>query len=372
MKARLAREPREILVRAPNWAGDVVMATPGLRALRAGFPRASIRVAIRHGLEPLLAGSPRIDEVLPLRHDRGSVVARVAEAWSLRRHGFDLGLCLPDSFSAALSMRAAGVAHVVGYGRNARSLLLDTALSLPRSEGGRVLLPRELHVLGLVEASGCRSLGTRLELFVTPQEEAGCAALLASRGIDPAGPIAALAPGASFGPSKLWPADRFAKVGDALAHAGAQVVLVGSPAEGALAQRVAAAMTRTAADLTADLGLGGLKALLRRSRVLVCNDAGARHVAAAFGVPCVMLIGPTSLEKTSLNLERVHVLDADVACRPCYLRRCPIDHRCMTRIEPERAIEAALAAMAGDAPDAGGRADGRPAAGAAPLGGAAA
>jgi heptosyltransferase-2 len=81
----------------------------------------------------------------------------------------------------------------------------------------------------------------------------------------------------------------------------------------------------------------------------VCNDAGARHVAAAFGVPCVMLLGPTSLEKTSLNLERVSVLVADVSCRPCYLRTCPIDHRCMTRIEPERAVQAALSAVAGRA-----------------------
>lgn len=346
MKAALASEPREILVRAPNWAGDVVMATPGLRALRAGLPRASIRVVVRQGLEALLAGSPRIDEVIPLRCDRKGVLARLAEARSLRRHRFDLGLCLPDSFSAALSMRAAGVKRIVGHARNARSLLLDTAVPLPRTAGGRVLLPREIHVLRLVEAVGCPSLGTGLELFVTPEEEAACTALLARERIDYAGPIAALAPGASFGPSKLWPADRFARVGDSLVRAGAQVVVVGSPAEGALAQRVVAAMTSPAVDLTAHLGLGGLKALLRRSRVLVCNDAGARHVAAAFGVPCVMLIGPTSIEKTALNLDHVRVLDADVACRPCYLRRCPIDHRCMTRIDPERVIDAALAAMA--------------------------
>ena len=89
-----------------------------------------------------------------------------------------------------------------------------------------------------------------------------------------------------------------------------------------------------------------LKAVLRRSRVLVCNDAGARHVAVAFGVPCVVMFGPTSLEKTNLNLARVLALSADVPCRPCYRRTCPIDHRCMTRIGPERVIAVALPSLA--------------------------
>jgi heptosyltransferase-2 len=345
-----ATEPREILVRAPNWAGDVVMATPGLRALRAGFPRARIRVALRHGLAPLLAGNPGIDEILPLRHDGDGLLARLREARGLRRYDFDLGLCLPDSFSSALSMRAVGVRRIVGYARNARSFLLHQAVPLPRSEDRRRFMwPRELHVLGLVEAVGCKALGTQLELFVTEEEEEACTRLLAAHEIAADRPLAALAPGASYGSSKLWPAERFARVGDALANAGAEVVLVGSPAESPLAARVADAMQSQAHDLTHELGLGGLKAMLRRARVLVCNDAGARHVAAAFGVPCVMLLGPTSLEKTSLNLEKVRVLVADVACRPCYLRTCPIDHRCMKRIEPEQAIAAALPALAADA-----------------------
>lgn len=343
-------EPREILVRAPNWAGDVVMATPGLRALRAAFPRARISVALRAGLEGLLEGSPRVDERIVLRHDRGSLAARLREAAALRSRRFDLGISLPDSFSAALFLRVSGARRVVGYARNGRSLLLHHPVALPEAGRGRVMIPREAHVLRLMEAVGARSLGTTLELFVTSEEEGALVRLLADRGVDPARPVAVLAPGASFGASKRWPIERFAEVGDALAGAGASVVWVGAPAESALAQQAVGAMRARSHDLTRALGLGGLKALLRRSRVLVCNDAGARHVAAAFGVPCVMLLGPTSLEKTRLNLERVRVLVADdVSCRPCYLRTCPIDHRCMTRIPPERAIAAALPALREDA-----------------------
>lgn len=353
--------PRQILLRAPNWAGDVVMATPGLRALRKHFPDARITVAIREGVAPLLAGSPRIDEIVPLRHDGDGLRARLREARALRGRGFDLGLCLPDSFSAALSLRAAGVRRVVGYARGGRRPLLHRAVALPGGEGGARRLPRELHVLGLVEAVGAPSDGTALELFVTPEEDARVAALLAACGIPPERPLAVLAPGASFGDSKRWPTDRFASVGDALAEAGAAVLVTGAPSEGALAAEILRGMRAPAHDLTSGLGLGGLKALVRRSRVLVCNDAGARHVAAAFGVPCVMLLGPTSLEKTSLNLERVRVLVADVPCRPCYLRTCPIDHRCMTWIPAERAARAALPALlpgGREAFEAGGGADG--------------
>ena len=104
-------------------------------------------------------------------------------------------------------------------------------------------------------------------------------------------------------------------------------------------------MRTPAVDLTGEIGLGPLKAVVRRARVVLCNDAGARHVAVAFGVPCVVLMGPTSLEKTSLNLERVTVLSEDVDCRPCYLRECPIDHRC-SRSAERAALAASRAADA--------------------------
>ncbi len=339
---------REILVRGPNWTGDLIMATPGFRALRAGFPDARITLLVREPLCPLLDGAPWFDRVVPLAPGRSGLLRLLREGRALRRSKrFELGLCLPDSFEAALLMRLAGVRHSVGYARGGRSALLHEAVPLPAASA-RVLLARELHVLGLVEALGCPPRGTALELFVTEAEEREAEARLLERGVDPAAKLVLLAPGASFGASKLWPAESFAAVGDALSEQGASLVVVGGPGERALAARVAAAMRGPVADLTGAIGLGPLKALVRRARLLVANDAGARHLAVAFGVPCVVLMGPTSLEKTNLNLERVSVLSADVACRPCYLRDCPIDHRCLTRIPPALvAAEGARALAAG-------------------------
>lgn len=264
----------------------------------------------------------------------------------MRKRRFDLGLCLPDSLSSALHLRIAGVACVVGYAGTFRGPLLHQSVDPPWGANARALVARERHVLGLVEAIGAPAHGTELELFVTPQEEREAEILIAQHSGPAEAPLAAIAPGASYGTSKLWPAEFFARVGDALADAGAQVVLLGAPSEAALVARVRAAMRRPCIELTEQGSLGRLKAVLRRSRVLVCNDAGARHVAVAFGVPCVVMFGPTSLEKTNLNLDRVQALSVDVPCRPCYQRTCPIDHRCMTRIDPERVIAAALPSLA--------------------------
>jgi heptosyltransferase-2 len=342
-------QPQEILVRGPNWTGDLIMSTPGFRALRSGFPKARLTLHVRPELLPLVNGAPWFDELLPLDSYRKGTAALVREACKLRARRFDLGLCLPDSFSSALLMRLGGVRRIVGYRRNARGVLLHHPVVPPRADGGRLMIAREQHVLGLVAALGCSTRGTQLELHVTDAEDAEVARKLAEQGARDGDPIALLAPGASYGPSKVWPPAHFARVGDALAAAGASVLLVGTPAERKLSRQVVTAMKEASLDLTGELGIGALKALVRRARVLVCNDAGSRHIAVAFGVPCVVVMGPTSLEKTNLNLERVTVLSADVDCRPCYLRECPIDHRCMTRVSAERVARAALPALAADA-----------------------
>jgi len=206
---------RELLVRAPNWAGDLVMATPALRALRAGLPGARITVAAPAGLAPLLAGAPWLDEVVPIRARGRGLAAELREARTLRSQGFDLGVCMPDAFSAALWMRAAGVRHVVGYRTDLRRPLLAVAVDPPRRGRRRAWVPRERHVLGLVEALGLEPCGTHLELFTTGAERATAARALWAAGVPAGAPYVALAPGASYGPSKLWPTASFARVGDA-------------------------------------------------------------------------------------------------------------------------------------------------------------
>lgn len=339
----------EILVRGPNWAGDLVMSTPGFRALRCGYPDARITLQLRPGLEALMAGAPWFDELLAVSSHHRGAAALVREGLALRRsRRFDLGVCIPDSFSSALLMRVAGVSRVVGYARAGRGVLLHQAVAPGSDWGGRRMVARERFVLGLTQALDCPELGTSLELFTTDLEEARADELIGARGTK-SGPRVAIAPGASFGASKLWPALSFARLADRLAAEGAEILIVGSPAEQAVARAVLVHMQRPAQNLVGRLGLGSLKSVIRRCDLLVCNDAGARHVAVAFGVPSVVLFGPTSVDKTNLNLDQVTALETDVSCRPCYARECPIDHRCMTRLEVESVHAAAQAALASPA-----------------------
>ena len=334
-----------ILVRGPNWLGDLVMATPGFRALRSSYPHSRICLQVREGLEPVLSGSPWFDEVIPLRSHHLGLHAMWAEARELRRaQKFDLGICIPDSFSAALMMRMAGVSRIVGYEGRGRSGLLHDKVSVPPDWGRRRMVAREHFVLGLMKAVGCEEDGTHLELFSTEEEESRASAALRDAGVDEASdcPIFVIAPGASFGPSKCWPAANFSRVGEAAALQGARVVVIGDASEKELGRSVCSAMKAPVTNLVGSLDLGSLKALVRRSAGVVCNDAGARHLAVAFGVPCGVLMGPTSLLKTPMNLSGVRIFETEVDCRPCYLRDCPIDHRCMTRLPVEDVTSFAL------------------------------
>ena len=334
---------REILVRGPNWAGDLVMSTPAFRALRKCFASDRITLQLRPGLEPLLAGSPWFDEILPVTSYQRGAVALWREGRALRRtRRYDVGVCLPDSWSSALLMRAAGVRSICGYRRAGRGPLLQRPVD-PRPEWGRRrLVARELFALELMQALGCEPDGTQLELFTSADEEAQVDRALSLSQQQASGSLLVMAPGASFGPSKCWAPESFAEVGDAAALAGSRVAVVGTRAEASLVQRVCHAMRAPAFELAGVLDLGGLKALIRRADALVCNDAGARHIAAAFGVPAAVLLGPTSLEKTNLNLSGMRIFETDVPCRPCYKRECPIDHRCLTRIEASDVSAAVL------------------------------
>lgn len=334
--------PETILVRGPNWVGDVVMATPGLRALRAEFPDARISLQLRGGLEGLMAGSPYVDEVISVGSYHGGASALLREGLELRRQArFDLGICIPDSFSSAALQRLAGTRKIVGYAGGVREPLLHERVPVPRAWGKRKLVARERFVLGLMEAVGCKEVGTHVELFTSAQEDERVDDVLRSHGVAPEEPLVALAPGASFGASKWWPVASYAKVGDALMKSSVRVALLGAPSEAGLTARVSEAMREPPIDLAGVLSLAEAKALVRRTRLVICNDAGARHIATAFGVPSIVFMGPTSLDKTNLNLERTTVLETDHACRPCYKRTCPIDHRCMTGIDPDRVIELA-------------------------------
>ena len=332
-------DPERVLVVMPTWLGDCVMATPTLATLRRMYPHAHLAALVREPVAPLLAGLPGLDAVLPLGSGRTTGLLRDAHA--LRRHRFDLAVLLPNSFRTALLVRLAGVSRRVGYGRDGRSLLLTDAL-IPRREDSYIPVPTRAYYLGLTRYLGARQIEAAMHLAVSDEEHRAATQLLADAGLGAGDgrPLVLLNPGASFGASKMWPVDRFAAVADRCASdLGAVVGLIGAPSERPVLDAVQAAADTPLLDLPRHgLALGTLKAVVARARVLVTNDTGPRHVAAALGTPVVSIFGPTDPAWTEIGFDRERIVRVDVPCGPCQLKVCPLDHRCMTRIHPERVV----------------------------------
>jgi heptosyltransferase-2 len=195
----------------------------------------------------------------------------------------------------------------------------------------------------VTRALGCPDQGTQLELRVDPESAERVAKDLARRGAPEDARVLLVAPGAAFGASKLWPPEHFARACDGLARRhGLLPVLAPAASEVATAQAIRARMSERAIVVAApEADLEQLKALVARASLLLTNDTGPRQIAVALGRPAVVLMGPTDPRHTAHHLERQRVLREPVPCSPCHHRTCPIDHRCMTRIDPERAVAAA-------------------------------
>ena len=337
-----------ICLRAPNWVGDVVMATPTFRAVRQRRPDAHVTVVVHERVEAVLRGTPWFDAVLTYRPSSRSLLGEFRRcARALKAGRQDLGLILPNSFSSALMFRMGGVARRVGYGRDLRSALLTDAVPRP-SEGGR-FKPTYMvgYYLGLCEAAGIEPAGRDMELPFNEADAAHADEILRSQGVDPGRDLFLLHPGAGFGPSKRWPSERFSRLAEHLADCyGAQVAVVAGPSERRTVARIVDGARAEVTDLMdrgVDLHL--LKCVVARSKLLVTTDSGPRHYGVALGVPTVCVMGPTHPGYSTSEEPHDRVVRLDVDCGPCQKKRCPRDHRCMADITAEMVLEACAAAL---------------------------
>lgn len=337
------RAPERILVRLPTWVGDLVMSTPALRAIKRAHAGAELVCVGRDFQADLIEGLPFVDRYLvaPREGVRGSW------PWSraLRRERFDWAFLFGESERVALAPALARIPVRVGYGRGwLRRRLLTHFLERPRGDDGRPLaysmIERYLEVTRHV---GIPDAGTEMETPVSDAARASVRERLAAHGIGDDERIVTIIAGASFGAAKMWPPEQFAAACDALhERRGLRAVLAPGPGEESIGDAVARHSRHgIAVMLDPVFRLAQTAALLERSDLALSNDTGPRSIAVALGLPVVVPIGPTEDGHTRHHLERQRVLIEDVDCRPCRLRTCPIDHRCMTRITPERMVAAA-------------------------------
>jgi heptosyltransferase-2 len=340
-------DPARILIVLPNWVGDLVLATPALRAMRARFAESKITFLVKPHLADILAGGDWMNDTV-YWPAKGRTRAKNRQgflglAGELRDRDYDWAVLLTNSFRSAMLTRLAAIRRRVGYDRDGRGLLLTDKLLAAKADGKYLPVPMTRYYNAIARYLGCRDCPTKLELYTTPREEAIAEQTLVEAGIEKGRPFIVLNPAASFGPAKCWLPERFAEVGDQLAREhGAAVFIMCGPKETQIARQVAGTMREAPVVLDRPvLPLGPSKALIRRASLLVTNDTGPRHFANAFGTPVVTIFGPTDPEWTATDAAAERSLMVPVDCGPCMKRHCPLDHRCMTRISSDMVLEKA-------------------------------
>jgi heptosyltransferase-2 len=331
---------RKILVREVNWVGDAVLTLPALAALDRRFPRAEIAVLAKPWAAGLFAGQSAVDRVV-LYQAEGShrgLRGRWALARELGQERFDLAVLFPNSLDAVIVPWLARVPRRVGYRTDGRGLLLTQVVARSGRSAERHQVFRYLELVRSLGADG--EAIPRLAVGVEAGREAD--RLLQDLGVETGEACVAVNPGSVYGSAKRWPAERFAAVADALAKSHrARVLLVGSAKERDVLEAVAGRMRRPPIRLGGRTDLATLAAVLKRARLLLSNDTGAMHVAAAVGTPVLAVFGPTDADATGPLGPDSRVIREPVPCSPCLLRECPIDHRCMVRVGIAQVLHAA-------------------------------
>ncbi|MBI4637818.1 MAG: glycosyltransferase family 9 protein [Candidatus Rokubacteria bacterium] len=327
----------KVIVRLPNWLGDTVMAVPAIRSLRAALPEAEVLLA--GPWAALLENQGCADVLVTYPRSWGG---RLRTADTVRNFAGEIALLLPNSFESALAALYWRARRRLGFAGSGRAWLLTEAPPLPAPRLHQVdeylLLVGRLGVTAVAReprldppAPGAPERQAARDLL----REAGAATR------SPGRPLVGIHLGATYGPAKVWPADRVAEFCRAVGDDGGVPVLLGPPEEGALVREIVA--VAPAVSLVGRDRPALLPALLAEIDVLVAGDTGVSHLAAAMGTRVVALFGPTDPALTAPR-GRALVLGHAVPCAPCFYRTCPIDHPCMRGIEP-REVRARMWAL---------------------------
>ncbi|MEZ5315350.1 MAG: lipopolysaccharide heptosyltransferase II [Chlamydiales bacterium] len=330
-----------ILIRMPNWIGDLVMATPILADVDRKWPKAKITAMCQGTIAPLLIGHPHIDEMFtfsrpheflrrPMNRD---LIQRI------RQGKYDLGILLSNSFSSAWWFWRGGVKRRIGFASNWRSFILNDAIAFPKERGKEHLVETYKRLLTVIDIPISK---TQPKLFVTEEEQSTADEILRQCGIPREGKIVGINPNAAYGPAKCWLPTRFRSLIEKLVHdPKIYVICFGDQGNTSFVDKICDNISPQVINLAGMTSLRELMALIKKCTVFLTNDSGPMHIAAALKTPLLALFGSTN-EMVTGPYHHGEVIHKHVDCSPCYKRTCPIDFRCMKQINVEEVYQALL------------------------------
>jgi heptosyltransferase-2 len=335
----------KIVVRGTNWVGDAVMSVPALRELRRVFPDADIALHTRSWARGIFEDADFIDEILTFEPEKSAFKTVLAQAKIYRQNCFDLAIVFPNSFESALVAKLGKVSRRFGYAKEGRSFLLTNAAKIPAWKNKQHEVFYYLNLIAQIEneISGAKTVlqnEPRFDLTVSEERKRLARNFLEENGVDLSKKFVAFCAGSTNSNAKRWQTESYAELNDKIqTELGASVILIGAQNESDVSFEVAEKSKIKPIILTGRTDLAEATAILSVCGLLVSNDTGPAHVAAALGTKTITIFGPTNpLTTKPWNSEIVY---KNVECAPCMLRECPIDHRCMTRISAAEVFEIA-------------------------------
>jgi len=327
---------KKIVVRMPNWIGDLVMATPILADLKAAFPDASITAMVSEKLGQMLEADPSVDELLLICRKQHRAFIK-----KLKEDHYDLGLLLTNSFSSAWHLYQGKVKRRVGFRGEGRSLLLSQAVSFPEKRKTQHLV---LTYKALLESIGILQSSQTPKLYLKEGELESARELVKRIDIPEQPTIIGINPGAAYGTAKCWLPRRFREVAKKLTEYDPSVVVLffGDASHKELIGNITLGLSPRVINLAGETDLQGLMATISLCSVFLTNDSGPMHIADSLGVPLVALFGSTDPIATGPYHQMEAVMQKKVVCAPCFKRVCPIDFPCMKGLTVEAVLEALL------------------------------
>jgi len=333
---------KKILLRAPNWVGDTAVATPAMRAIRAKFPEAEITVMVRPSAAGVFASAKFVDRVWTEPKPAG-IGGWFRIAREVRKLHFDLAVLFPNSFESAAMVFFGGVPQRVGYSMDSRGWMLTTKV-----QGEKRKVHHVDYYLELAKAVSADVSHPSMEITARTEDRTNARKLLAAGGVPANARFMILSPGAAFGAAKRWGDQQFAEAADTLAKEfNLAVVIIGSEGERSISDSIQTFMKVPAVILNGKTSLETLIGLIAESALMLGNDSGPIHLASALGIPSVAVFGATDYVVATPYGPLGRAVHVPVECSPCWLRECPIDHRCMTRVSPEMVCAAVREVLQG-------------------------